>query len=201
MDDKSKKVLSSEVEKSKKENQDGTVETTRRKSVIANEDGSTSYVDHVIEKKTGAGIIGEPQKIEESSINVGINDTKYVDAIRSKNDLAIMYNEKVITYIKVSSFENILKLMNESLNTYFDSLAFGIYSSEEIYELRNSIRIQPPKKENYTKNFEGYLTEDLKLNRFKNLNDDVFIPSCRIPQKIDSYKRAKSIALLQQTLV
>ena len=101
MDDNKRKVISKEEEKTTKDEGPGKVETTRRKSVIKNEDGSTSYVDTVTEKKTGTGYIGEPTKIEEYSLGVSQGDTKYVDAIRSKPDLAVMYDEKLITYIKV----------------------------------------------------------------------------------------------------
>ena len=34
--------------------------------------------------------------------------------------------------------------------------------------------------------------ESKQITELKNLNDDVKKPSCRIPQKIDSYKREKS---------
>ena len=174
MDDKSRKVLPNEEQKNKNKDENVKVETTRRHSIKTNEDGSTSYVSHVIEKKTGAGIIGDPTQIEEYSLGVEMGDTKYVDAIKSKDDLAIMYDEKLITYIKVTSFEKILQLMNENLNTYFDSLAYGIYSTEEIIELRNSIRIEPPKIEKFSKYFEVYLEEDPKLGIFKTLNEDLF---------------------------
>ena len=138
-DDNSRKIVSTEEQTTTKKIPEGKVETTRRKSVIENPDGSTSYVSQVIEKKTGTGIIGDPQKIEEYSQSVQMGDTKYVDAIRSKKELAIMYEEKVVTYIKINTFERILQLMNENLGSYFDSIAYGIYSSEEIIELRNSV--------------------------------------------------------------
>ena len=103
-----------------------------------------------------------------------MGDTKYVDAIRSKKELAIMYEEKVVTYIKINTFERILQLMNENLGSYFDSIAYGIYSSEEIIELRNSVRIEPPKKINYTRNFEVFSENDRKLDKCKKLNEDLF---------------------------
>ena len=153
MDENKKKVVSQSGQTTTKDIPDGKVETTRRSSIINNEDGSTSYVSHLKEKIVGSSRIGEPQKVEEYNLGVSMEDTKYVDIIRTKDDLAILQEEKLITYIKVKSFERVLQLMKESLDTYFDSLSFGIYSSEEIIEFRNSIRIEPPKKERYTKNF------------------------------------------------
>ena len=174
MDDR--KVLSSEVHTSSKnaDTGSGTIETTQQQSVLANQDGSKSLVNKVIEKKTGTGIIGDPQKIEEYSLGVQQGDTKYIDAIKSKDDLAIMYEDKLLNYIKVSSFEKILHLMEENLNSYFDCIAYGIYSSEEIIELRNSMKIDQPKNENYSRNLDAYLPEDPKLQRNKKLNDDLF---------------------------
>ena len=168
MDDNKRKVLSTEEEITTRKTGQGEVETTKRKSVIANEDGTTSIVNQLIEKKTVPGIIGEPQKIEEYNLGVSMEDTKYADAIRTKNDLAIMKDEKILLFIKVASFEKILKLMNESLNTYFDSIAYGIYSSEEITEFRNSIKTKPPpKKKPYTKIADFSFQQTDKLNRIK----------------------------------
>ena len=175
MDDKKKKVVSQSEHTTTKDIPDGKVETTRRSSVIQNEDGSTSYVSQVKEKTIGSSRIGEPQKVEEYDLGVSMEDTKYVDIIRTKDELAILKEEKLITYIKVRSFERVLQLMKESLDTYFDSLSFGIYSSEEIIEFRNSVRIDPPKKQRYTKNFDLYLSEEAQLNRFKRMGEDMFL--------------------------
>jgi hypothetical protein len=86
MDDDKRKVISSEEKTTTDKLPDGKIETTRRKSVLVNDDGSTSFVNQVIEKKTGQGIIGEPQKIEEYSLGVTEEDTKYVDAIKTKEE-------------------------------------------------------------------------------------------------------------------
>ena len=174
MDNNQRKVLSSEKETTTQEEGEQKVERTRGKSVIKNEDGTTSYVDSEIVHKTGTGFIGEPTKIEEYSLGVSQGDTKYVDAIKSKEDLAIMYDDKLITYIKVKSFERILQLMKESLGTYFDSLAYGIYSSEEIYELRNSLRVEAPKKDTFTATFDLYMEGENKLNKFSKLTENLF---------------------------
>lgn len=175
MDNDKRKVLSFEEKTKLNNNPQRKGETTKGKSVVANDDGTRGHVNQSKEKKQLAGIIGEPQKIEEYDLGVSMEDTKYADAIRTKEELAVMYNEKLLLYIRVSSFEKILKLINESLNTYFDSIAYGIYSSEEIIELRNSLRSQPPKKEEeYTKNFDVCSPNEDKLKKRKMLNDDLF---------------------------
>ena len=157
-------------------NQDSTIETTSKQSIITNEDGSTTYVSQITEKKTGTGIISEPNKVEEVSLGVSAEDTKYVDAIRAKKELGILNDDKLLTYISVNAFEKILKFMDESLDTYFDALSFGIYSSQEITELKKSLKSRPiEKEENIIKYFEVYSEEDKnKLDKFKDLNDDIF---------------------------
>ena len=145
MDDDQRQIISQEEETTVKDIPEGKIEIKSTHSIIANEDGSKSYVTNVIEKKTGEGMIGDPHKIEEYSLGVSLGDTKYVDIIKSKEELAIMYDDKLKCFLKVSSFEKILSLMNESLANYFDSLSFAIYSSEEIIELRNNTH----QKQNY----------------------------------------------------
>ena len=171
MDDKDKKNITN------KENiTEGNLETTSKQSEITNDDGSITYISQITEKKTGTGIISDPQKVEEISLGVSAEDTKYVDAIRAKKELGVLFNDKLLTYITVNAFENILKLMDENLENYFDALSFGIYSYQEILELKKSIKtIEIEKKENIIKYFEVYSEENKnKLNHFTNLNDDIF---------------------------
>ena len=171
MDEKDKKNITN------KENiTEGNLETTSKQSEITNDDGSITYISQITEKKTGTGIISDPQKVEEISLGVSAEDTKYVEAIRAKKELGVLFNDKLLTYITVNAFENILKLMDENLENYFDALSFGIYSYQEILELKNSIKtIEIEKKENIIKYFEVYSEENKnKLNHFTNLNDDIF---------------------------
>ena len=171
MDDKDKKNITN------KENiTEGNLETISKQSEITNDDGSITYISQITEKKTGTGIISDPQKVEEISLGVSAEDTKYVDAIRAKKELGVLFNDKLLTYITVNAFENILKLMDENLDNYFDALSFGIYSYQEILELKKSIKtIEIEKKENIIKYFEVYSEENKnKLNHFTNLNDDIF---------------------------
>ena len=158
-------------------NKDNIIETSSKQSAISNDDGSITYTSLTTETKKGADFMSEPQKIEEVSLGVSAEDTKYVDAIRAKKELGILFNDKLFTYISVNAFERILKFMDERLENYFDSLSFGIYSSQEITELKKSIiTIPQEKEENITKYFEVFAEEDKnKLYQIKNLNDDVFL--------------------------
>ena len=131
MDDNDKKTISN------KENlTEGNIETASKLSEITNDDGSITYISQITEKKVGIGIIPDAQKVEEISLGVSAEDTKYVDAIRAKKELGILFDDKLSTYISVNAFENILKKMDENLDNYFDALSFGIYSYQEIIELK-----------------------------------------------------------------
>ncbi len=111
--------------------------------------------------------IGEPQKVQEYSLGVSMEDTKYVDAVKAKDELALMYGEKIKNYIKVKSFENILRLMDESLTTYFDQIAYGIYSIEELNEIRNSIRGELPINKKKEEEEKKRKEEEMKIEKKK----------------------------------
>ena len=152
-----------------------TIESASKNSILSNDDGSVTYVTQTTETKKGTDFISDPQKVEEVSLGVSAEDTKYVDAIRAKKELGILFDDKLITYITVDTFEKILKFMDESLENYFDALSFGIYSSQEITELKKSIMTIQPKEENIQKYLELFLESDNdKINKFAELNDDIF---------------------------
>ena len=152
-----------------------TIESASKNSILSNDDGSMTYITQTTETKKGTDFISDPQKVEEVSLGVSSEDTKYVDAIRAKKELGILFDDKLITYITVDTFEKILKFMDESLENYFDALSFGIYSSQEITELKKSIMTIQPKEENIQKYLELFLESDNdKINKFAELNDDIF---------------------------
>ena len=155
-------------------NKDNSLEISKQ-SAITNDDGSVTYLSQTTETKKGTGIISDPQKVEEVSLGVSAEDTKYVDAIRAKKELGVLFDEKLITYISVDAFEKILKIMDENLENYFDALSFGIYSSKEITELKQSIMPIKPLEENVTKNLDiAVEVDNNKLNKIKDLHDDIF---------------------------
>ena len=156
-------------------NKDNSLEISKQ-SAITNDDGSVTYLSQTTETKKGTGIISDPQKVEEVSLGVSAEDTKYVDAIRAKKELGVLFDEKLITYISVDAFEKILKIMDENLENYFDALSFGIYSSKEITELKQSIMPIKPHEENVTKNLDiAVEVDNNKLNKIKDLHDDIFL--------------------------
>ena len=172
MDDKEKSFITNNDQN----NKENITETSSKQSAITNDDGSVTYVSQVTETKKNTGYISNPQKVEEVSLGVSGEDTKYVDAIRAKKELGVLYDDKLFTYISVEAFEKILKFMDESLENYFDALSFGIYSSQEITELKKSIMTIPQKEENITKYFEVFSERDIKnLNKNHDLNDDIFL--------------------------
>ena len=65
------------------------------------------------------------------------NDERYLKAIKQKGEIAIIKDEnKLIEIIKLKSFGKILALIGTTLNEYYYDISFGIYSCEEIVELR-----------------------------------------------------------------
>ena len=151
-------------------------ESASKNTILTNDDGSMTYITQTTEIKKGTSFVNDPQKVEEVSLGVSAEDTKYVDAIRAKKELGILREEKLITYITVEAFEKILKFMDESLDNYFDALAFGIYSTQEITELKKSVMTIQPEKENFQKYLEVFMENDNdKIDKFAGLNDDIFL--------------------------
>ena len=67
------------------------------------------------------------------------NDERYLKAIKQKGEIAILKEEnKLIDVIKLKSLEEILKLIGTSLKEYYYDISFGIYSCEEIVELKKT---------------------------------------------------------------
>ena len=70
------------------------------------------------------------------------NDQRYLKAIKQKGEIAILKGEnKLIEIIKLKSLEKILKLIGTKLKEFYYDISFGIYSCEEIVELRNNLNI------------------------------------------------------------
>ena len=83
--------MEDKVNKNSDNNKDENLETSSKHTEITNDDGSITYLSQTTEKKTGTGIISDPQKVEEISLGVSAEDTKYVDAIRSKKESENIY--------------------------------------------------------------------------------------------------------------
>ena len=131
--------------------------TTKRKSIMEiNPDGSTTITDSVISSTIKNEIkLDENTKVNVNEIDADIDDVKYINALRTKNQLAALKNDnQMICLFPLSAGENILKKMGSSIENDFSLFAFGIYSMEEINELRKTSILEKPKKPpNYTEIF------------------------------------------------
>ena len=93
----------------------------------------------------------------------------------------------MICLLPLSAGENILKKMGSSLQKDFSLFSFGIYSLEEINEIRKTSSFEKPQKPpNYTKDFKVYMTPVYKLGRNKKyLNSIVFK---KVQERLDFLK-------------
>ena len=129
--------------------QDGVTLTTKRESILeANPDDSNTIIDSIISNSVKNDIkLNENTKVNVSEVDADADDKKYIDAMRSKNQLAILKDSnQMICMIPLTAAENILKKMGENLEEDFSTFAFGIYSLEEINEIRKSMVIDKPPK-------------------------------------------------------
>jgi hypothetical protein len=158
--------------------------TIKRKSIMEkNPDGSTTITDSVISSTIKNEIkLDENTKVNVNEIDADIDDTKYINILRAKNQLAALKNaNQMICLIPLSAGENILKKMGTSIENDFSLFSFGIYSLEEINEQRKSLTLEKPKKPpNYTRDFYAYIPPNNRLERnrecpikilFKNVQD------------------------------
>ena len=168
----------------KVEKKGGETLTTRRKSVMAlNEDGSTTITDSIVSTTVKNEIkLDGNTKVNVSEVDAELDDKKYIEAMRAKNELAILKDaNQLVCMIPLSAAELILKKIGCNLEQNFSMFSFGIYSLEEINEIRKSMVIEQPKeKKNFTKNFDMLMTHIDRLKRkgkkldvtlFKNVQD------------------------------
>ena len=139
------------------------VTTTTTKTVTQKDDGSTRISERIVQKKQGNEINVENSTIVgEKEVVAGNNDTQYLEAIKTKGELAILKGEnQLINIVNLESFEVILRQMGIDLNEFYYYVSFGIYSSEEIIEFRKSINTKIENKDKvdeYYKDYD-YITE------------------------------------------
>ena len=155
------------------------VTTTTTKTVTQKEDGSTRISERIVTKKQGNEInVADSTIVGEKEVVAGNNDTQYIDAIKTKGELAILKGEnQLMNIVNLESFEVILRLMGINLNEFYYYVSFGIYSSEEIYEFRKSISTKIENKDKvdeYYKDYD-YMTEsDDKLILPTLFGDEIF---------------------------
>ena len=166
-------------EDEKEEKKNGETLVTKRKSIMeVNPDGSTTITDSIVSSSLKNEIkLDENTKVNVSEVDAELDDKKYIDAMRSKNQLAVLKDSnQMICMIPLSAAENILKKMGGTLEEDFSTFAFGIYSLEEINEIRKSMIIEPTKKPpNFTKDFNIYMPHIERIKRNNNLlNNNLF---------------------------
>ena len=163
------------------------VTTITTKTVTQKEDGSTRISERIVTKKKGNEInVADSTIVGEKEVVAGNNETQYIDAIKTKGELAILKGEnQLMNIVNLESFEVILRLMGINLNEFYYYVSFGIYSSEEIYEFRKSISTKIENKDKvdeYYKDYD-YMTEsDDKLILPTLFGDEIFE---RVQKRID----------------
>ena len=185
----STKILSQDEETTQK---DGATTTTKRKSIMeVNPDGSTTITDSIISSTKKNEInLDANTKVNVSEVDAELEDSKYIDILRQKDQLAILKDDnQMICAIPLKAGENILKKMGSSLERDFSLFNFSIYSLEEINEIRKQFLMnmaRPEKPPNFTKDFYIYMPPLEKLGRSKkNLSNIVFK---KVQEKLDFIK-------------
>jgi hypothetical protein len=172
-------------------NKDGVTTTTKKESIInINPDGKTTIANSTVSKSVKNEIkLDNDTKVSVSELDAGQDDVKYIDVLRKKGQLAILKGtNQYISMLSLKHFELILKKMGTNLQEEINLVAFGIYSIEEINEIKKSIEFDVPKVvfQNVTKYLEVKEPEINKINKNeKNFDNSIFV---NIQEKLDFIK-------------
>ena len=123
------------------------------------------------------------------------NDERYLKAIKQKGEIAILKGEnKLIEIIKLETLEKILSLLQITLKEFYYDISFGIYSCEEIVELRKGLETNSSlKNEKFKKNADNHnynLNLDGNIEKISLSNDNIIDT---IQKKLDLIKGEKEI--------
>ena len=107
------------------------------------------------------------------------DDERYLKAIKQKNEVAILKGENIlIEIIKIKTLKKILKLIGTTLKNYYYDISFGIYSCEEIVELRKTLDINSNLNDKNVgkdkNNYNLYMKPDKQLEKITLSNDIIF---------------------------
>ena len=172
-------------------NKDGVTTTTKKESTInTNPDGKTTITNSTVSKSVKNEIkLDNDTKVSVSELDAGQDDVKYIEVLRKKGQLAILKGtNQYISMLSLKHFELILKKMGTNLQEEINLVAFGIYSIEEINEIKKSIEFDVPKVvfQNVTKYLEVKEPEINKINKNeKNFDNTIFV---NIQEKLDFIK-------------
>ena len=150
----------------------------------------TTFTDTEVSKNVKNEIqLDSNTKVKESEIDAGQDENKYLEIIKTKGQLAVLKDSNhYICMLPLKYLENILKKMGTNLNDEINLIAFGIYSMEEINEIRKSFVVEVPKAifQNVTKYLEiGLPVNGRTIKNEKNLDNQIFI---NIQEKLDFIK-------------
>ena len=114
------------------------------------------------------------------------NDERYLKAIKQKGEIAILKGEnKLLEIIKLGTLEKILSFLGTNLKEFYYDISFGIYSCEEIIELRKTLETN--KKGNYFKKDSNKYIPYLNLNEKQ---EKISLPNDIVP---DSQPKEKDL--------
>ena len=164
--------------------------TQKETSVKTNPDGTTTITSNTISKNVKNEIkLDSDTKVAVSEVDAEGDDKVYLDIIKTKNQLAILKGtNNFVCMLSLPHLENILKKMGSNLKDEMSLISFGIYSMEEISEIRKSSVFDVPKAvfKNVTKYLDINQNPVKKMNNTgKNLDNTIFI---NIQEKLDFIK-------------
>ena len=110
------------------ENPDGSITATETTTTIK----KTTKIDYDAIDKTEAIVV-----------QTEVGDMRYINALRKKDEVVVFMDSKghyPVETIQLESFERILKLLGKELKDGFDLVVYCIYSMEEIWEFKQSVR-------------------------------------------------------------
>ena len=116
------------VDTSYSENPDGSITATETTTTLK----KTTKIDYDAIDKTEAVVV-----------QTEVGDMRYINALKKKDEVAVFMDSKghyPVETIQLDSFERILKLLGKGLKDGFDLVVYCIYSMEEIWEFKQSVR-------------------------------------------------------------
>ena len=138
----------------------GEKKTTITTTVHKKDDGTIKVSENVVTKTQKNEInVQEAKIIGTKNIEAGADERKYIEAIHYKGEVAILKTEnEIMNILKFDSLEKILKLMGRTLEDFCYDISYGIYTSEEIVEFRNSYNTRNSiKRGEYVKEYDYML--------------------------------------------
>ena len=110
------------------ENPDGSITATETTTTVK----KTTKIDYDAIDKTEAIVV-----------QTEVGDLRYINALKKKDEVVVFMDSKghyPVETIQLESFERILKLLGKELKDGFDLVVYCIYSMEEIWEFKQSVR-------------------------------------------------------------